>query len=196
MSDLVRINLFGIGCAVIRGVLDDKLWNKIQEASEKLGASVTLAPFDTEFISVLNDQKIKTLSDFGNVQKVKGLLDNEKSRVEIRINARKKRNIAFQNFGKNEGMLFDQFSVKRNKLPDKADHAHTIILVQNSIGLIASYEFNVQRFNLDTLGFHIEEIAVNENINYSVLSKLTYNNQELPKAKDDFLVSGMMAVIK
>jgi hypothetical protein len=177
-------------------VLDDKLWSRVQEASEKLGASVTLAPFDAEFISVLNDSKIKTLSDFGNVQKVHGLLDNEKSRIEIRINAKKKRNIPFQDFGKSAGELFEQFSVKRRRQEGTADSARTIILVQNSIGLIASYEFNPKRFNLDNLEFHIDEIAVSDEMNYSVLSKLTYDNKELKKTNDDFLVSGMMAVIK
>ena len=196
MPDLVRINLFGTGCAIIRGVLDDKLWLRVQEASARLGASVTLAPFDAEFISVLNDSKIKTLSDFGNVYNVHGLLDNEKSRIEIRINTKKKRNIPFYEFGRSTEELFQKFSVKRRKHTNVEDPSRTLILVQTGIGLIASYEFQPQRFNLDNLEFNIDDIAVSDEINYSVLSKLIYENKELKNTNDDFLVSGMMAVIQ
>ena len=196
MSDLVRINLFGTGCAVIRGVLDEALWKRVEETAARLGASVTLAPFDTEFISLLNDKKIKHLSDLGNEINLHGLLDHEKSRIEIRINAKKKRNIPFHEFGKDPGELFSKYSIKRELRNPPACPTHSIVLVQTGIGLIASYEFNPSRFDLDKLEFQVDEIPISETMNYSVLSGLSYEGKPLQKSGDDFLVAGMMGVVK
>lgn len=88
--DKVKINLFGIGCRIVRGQFDENTWSLLHSVANEMKTPFHDAVFDNSYFDYLSDGKYKSWYDFGNMIDISGLMNSYQSIIEIRINGRKK----------------------------------------------------------------------------------------------------------
>jgi hypothetical protein len=144
--------------------------------------------FDPSFYEVLKSPLYKSLSDFGNVFRLSGLLYDKQSHIEIRINDRQKRKIFFgELFGEN--MLFPVYQTSIQEIDHIVSGSRgSLIGVEKEIGTVASYKFQCLNFSLDKLFFILHKVNIGDENPLTILSKITYDGKGLLKIHSDTLV--------
>ena len=183
----IVINLFGIGCAIIKGQFDDKTWTEFQVQSKALGASFQNSIFDPSFYDMLNKIWFNSWTDLGNQNKISGLLYDEQSIIEIRINSMQGRKINFKQLF-NEEVLFPVFKTTIYKTEISCNQHNTIIALEKEKGTIASYKIECFDFSLEKLEFNVNKVhLINSSIFY-ILTNIFYDSRELKKIYSDTVV--------
>lgn len=191
MPDTIKINFIGTGCLIVKGIIEDDLWNKLQITSNKLGSSFETAVFDVEFFRLLNEKQYSTFKDLGTTL-VNGLLYDGKSHIEIRLNSKRKRIIKLKDIVE-DNLLFSLFNKEFIEITtDKT--LRELVLIETEIGLISSYKIVTEHFDFDLLKFSIYSLKTNYT-GYTVVGDLTYNNEILSSIRSDSVVSGSAAKI-
>ena len=190
----VKINLFGIGCHIVKGQFDEMEWEKFDVAAKKLGSPLKEAFFDTSFFENETISEYNSWHNLGNIFKTSGLLNDYKSHIEIRINGRQKRKILFQELS-NEDFLFPLYQTTFTEISNEKSSQKSCILVEKEIGTIASYQFETDIFLLDNLIFTLQNVALTKDLQFQILSQIEYKGKKLVSKKSDSLVNERFALI-
>ena len=195
LLNTVKINLIGTGCLIVKGIIDNELWQKLNHTSTQLNSSFETAVFDAEFFTLLNDNNYKSFHDLGNI-KVHGLLHNNKSHIEIRVNGKNRKIKLIDIINDNiQNSLLPLFNKKEIELAANFESEREFIMIETEIGLIASYKIQVEKFDMDKLQYVIYKLIIND-IAYTVIGNLTYNSKTLKSIGADALVSGNSIFMK
>lgn len=190
-QNIVVLNLFGVGCRVYKINLTHQLLEKLTETSKRLNTSLELAIFDADFFNKMGDPKYKSIIDLSE-SSIQGLIENDKSQIEIRVKGRKKRTILIPELIKQES-LFPLFNVE---LKLGIDHSEmTMIIIEKEIGLISCYKIEADRFNLDMMKFEIHEIDTGIET-LRILTDLKYNGVSLMSTNSETLITANYTKIK
>lgn len=189
----VSLNLIGTGCTIVCGKVKSEYWKIIERELQK--TKTTLAEFISNETSLryLELDGLKTWKDIGNEFSVKGLTDSSRSMIELKIGDAKKTNIPFREISQQE-ILFPIYTQTRQskdltQLQPSYD-AKRVTVVESEIGKIGAIKFSTPEFSIDKLVFHVTDVQVNSTIEYSILSKITYDKKPLMPLKSDTLLSG------
>ena len=188
-KNTVTINLLGIGCRVFIIKAFGELFKKLSITANKLDAPLELALFDAEFFSKLENEKFKNISDLSELC-IGGLLNNDKSQIEIRIGGRKKRTILLSELIDEQTLipLFDAF------IRDFGMFKNALTATEKEVGLISSYKIDTQKFDLDKMKF--EMIGIDTGIEKLLfLYRVYYENKLLESVSTDTLVTSNYAII-
>ena len=179
---------------IVKGNIENELWESMNRASQELAMKKEDGVFDSEYIGKLGHERIKTWMNFDNLLHLYGLSNNERNIIELKVNANKKRKIFFGEL-LNQDSLFKLYDSEIIEINIEATETKKITIVESDIGLTAKYYFETNTFNIDKLKFIIHKVKV-EKYEYTILSKLIYDNKELKGIKNDSLVTNCYAVIE
>jgi len=184
----IKINLFGIGCRVIKGEFEEGIWKRFHATARAIKTPLDEAIFDTSFYESLKMEEYKSLADLGNVFQYNGLMNDAKSLIEIRINNRKKRNIRTNELF-NESVLFPVFRTTVCKVENAPLLPNSLLAVEKEMGTITSYKFETGNFSLDKLSFAITTLNINKPGDCVLLTKIEYDGMVLTATPSDTLVT-------
>ena len=192
--DKIKISLRGRGITIVKGNIENELWERMNEVSKEFEMKKEDGVFDSDYIEKLGSERIKTWMNFDNLLHIYGLSNNERNIIEFKVNANKKRKIFFGEL-LNQDSLFKLYDSEIIEINIEATETKKITIVESDIGLTAKYYFETNTFNIDKLKFIIHKVKV-EKYEYTILSKLIYDNKELKGIKNDSLVTNCYAVIE
>ena len=189
----VKINLFGIGCRIVKGKFDDEIWDKFNVCSKMLETPFKRAIFERDYFKKLKITQYKSWFDLGNIFRVSGLLLDQQSLIKIRINNKQKRRIAFEELF-NKHLLFPVYETKITEINNIDCIQKSIIAYEEEIGAIAGYRFECFNFNLDKLFFVLVKGNIIEQ-EYVMLTDIYYDGIKLHSSHSDTLVQKRFAAI-
>lgn len=189
--DKIKINLFGIGCTIVHGSFDNDTWERFTIAAKQIETPLIEAFFDPSFFTQLKD--FKSWKEIGNQHRLSGLLEHYQSVVEIRINGKQKRRIAFNDLTGRE-VLFPLYLTSLDTIEFSQSHERSITLVEKEVGSFASYQMDLENFSLDKLQFNLQRVQTSE-IAYLIISDLIYDNQKLTLRRKDTVIRERFALI-
>ena len=192
--DKIKISLRGRGITIVKGNIENELWERMNEVSKEFEMKKEDGVFDSDYIEKLGSERIKTWMNFDNLLHIYGLSNNERNIIEFKVNANKKRKIFFGEL-LNQDSLFKLYDSEIIEIKIEAAETKIITIVESDIGLTAKYYFETNTFNIDKLKFIIHKVKVGK-YEYTILSKLIYDNKELKGIKNDSLVTNCYAVIE
>ncbi len=184
----IKINLFGVGCSVIIGQFEESIWLKFQKVAKVMRCSLEEAVFDDSFYKQLGLKDYQSFVDLGNEQAYKGLINDNKSLIEIRINNRQKRKILFKEL-LNETVLFPVFQTTISRIENLTLIPNSLLAIEKEIGTFASYKFEAESFSLDKLSFVITILSIQKPSDLVLLTKITYDGHELMTNQSDTVVT-------
>ena len=85
----VIINLRGVGVEYVKGAIELAQWKKIEEACKNQNQLFERLVFEDEFISFLKIPGLNSWRDLNSLHHCKGLLEDPKSHIELRVNDNK-----------------------------------------------------------------------------------------------------------
>lgn len=185
------INLIGIGCTIYIISLTHEINKKMQQTAILLNMTLEDAILDSDFFTKMNDNIFKDLNSISKI-KMKGLLYDNRSHIEIRLNGRKKRKIQFSELLKQE-LLFPIYNVvmQLNTLLIN----NTLIVIEKETGLISNFKLLVETLDLDKMQFEITEINTGTET-LTILKSISYNEKMLMSIKEDTLVTSNYSIKK
>ena len=152
-NDTISIRLIGVGCHVVKCIIEESLWNTICACAKKLKLPMDQVFFDSEFYSLLDNPSLVTWQNFNNFQDISGLLENHRSQIEIRLNKKPRNKILFNELN-NIGLLFPLYKIESIAI-DMNTENRSVTIIEQDIGTTAFYKFNCQKFDIDNLRFRI-----------------------------------------
>ena len=190
--DKIKINLYGIGCTIVQGAFDETEWANFTAIAQQLKSPLNEIIFENSFYTSI--PKYKSWHSLGNKHKYIGLLTHHHSTIEIRANGRQKRRIAFADLI-GENLLFPLYQTTFSKVIFENDIQRSIVIIEKEIGAFASYELKLDNFSLDKLHFEIKQITINNEMDFTMLSKVEYDGKKLTSKKSDTVVKECFALL-
>jgi hypothetical protein len=182
----LKINLFGELWKLSKIKLKKKELESLEAYSSKFKISKSEALLDVNFFDFHKTRGINFYEDFENIT-LKGLVNNSKSQIEIWFTNKKVNKINLSNLN-NENLLFPLFDIRKAILNYNSLEIG-LYVTQKEIGLIASYEMYLPKFNINALSFHFIEV-VNDKMKFQMLHEIKYNEKLLSKSsKTDSLIT-------
>lgn len=178
LTNKLKINLFGEGIRVKQILLNPSQLEKIKATAYKLNTSIELALIDPYFYHELNDKQITTFEDYEGLL-IEGLLNTPKNLIEIWFKGKKLIKFKFQDLF-NENLLFPLYNTKLTE--SRISNFKGFLIQEIEIGLIASFEYKLDLFDISKLEFNLEKNEGN-----FVLNKIFYENTPLLLKKKDTL---------
>lgn len=176
----LKVDFFGEGISIKKGIFSEKLFEKMQFTTQKLKQPLELALIDPYFYDLLKDKNVKSIEDIGETM-VNGLINTHKNRIEIWYKGQKIQKLTINSLN-DDYLLFPLFQSKTESISLQNNLGFYIKHLE--IGLIARYELMVDNFSIDHLKFHL--------INYDgkiILNKVSYKNVDLTLKKKDALIT-------
>ena len=150
MTSKLKINLFGDGESLIHLKLPADKRSELASAATRQGLQFPDALGDPFYYHRLNDRKWLSMRDLNQVILHRGLLNTRKNQIEAWFAGKKVMKVKIGEL-LNEMVLFPLCNVSINDEPALAEG---IYIRQTEVGLIASYETQTERFDIDSLQFH------------------------------------------
>ncbi|MCG3164576.1 MAG: hypothetical protein POELPBGB_00330 [Bacteroidia bacterium] len=195
-NDIVRINLFGSGCTIAAGFLENSVYKKLQDylSSNKLSLEEVLC--DYRHLHWLEIDKVRRWQDFGTHLFVSGLFDYTYSFVELKLNKKDKVKIKLSDVYY-QYSLFPIYTkeIKRINLSENSTKGKLLVIVETTVGKIGKAEISANNFDITKLLFDFKTVQVNSKIQYNILSELKYEGKKITLKKPDVLVNGFYALI-
>jgi hypothetical protein len=176
----LKVDLFGEGVCIKKGVFSEALINRMQLTALKLKQPLEEALIDPYFYYLLKDNKVKSIEDIGQTI-VNGLINTPKNRIEIWYKGKKVQKLTMNNLNE-QYLLFPLFRTKNKNI--ELQNKLGLYVQYVEIGLIARYEIMANNFSFDNLEFHIS--------NYDgkvVLNKVSYGSVLMKLKKKDTLIT-------
>ncbi|MGE0637359.1 MAG: hypothetical protein AB7P01_13025 [Bacteroidia bacterium] len=193
----VSINLFGTGCTIVCGALQNKYWKKIHQEINKNNLLLEQFMASENNLRYMDFQGLRTWKDISNEFSINGMLNSVSSTIEIKLGDSKKTNIPFREISQQE-ILFPVYAsehINKTLVSKSIFHSKRLIMVETEVGKLGTIKFSIPDFNIDKLVFHITDVKVNEVISYTVLGKITYAGKALQATKSDTLVTGFYCLV-
>ncbi|MEO8149887.1 MAG: hypothetical protein ABI723_19770 [Bacteroidia bacterium] len=183
----VKLSLRGCGTTIVKGCVDNELWQNLQCAAKKARTNIELGLFDSDLFKVLNHPDYKSWRNFNSMLEITGLSDNRKSFIEIKVDNKTKEKIQFSDI-QNNNLLFPLYNTETILIETELVKSKIISVVESDIGLVASYKFATPNFIVEDLRFFIGNVIVG-NLQYSILYKIFYQNKLLISSMNDSVVT-------
>jgi len=178
----VVINLHGLACSIKEVRYINISIDELNNIAHTLRVPIEELVLDEEF-NTFNHREVKVIHH--------GLTMNTKSQVEIRINGRKKRTIYFHELIEQGGLLFPLYDV--SSIDYAVPNDQNIYMIEQEMGLIASYSFAVEKFEIDYLKFEFSRVSIDKQ-EFVLLTKINCKEFELLSRKSDTVVVGSYVV--
>lgn len=179
-TNKLKIKLFGEAYKLKRIELAEELLQKMDETAYRMNQPLIEVLLDPFFYHYLKNNNIRSIDDIpGNTWE--GLLNTPKNQIEIWFKNKKVKKLKLHEL-LNELLLFPLYNVNiqtTNPFIEKG-----IYVEQKEIGLIGTYEINLENFNIDELEFKL--LQINELI---IFEKFQYKHQLLYNTKKDTLIT-------
>ena len=189
--NIIVLNLFGIGCRVYKIQLTHPLLEKLIETSKKLNTPLEMAIFDAEFFNKMGDPQYKSIMDLSE-SIIQGLVENDKSQIEIRVKERKKRMISISELIKQESLL-PLYNIEIKVGFENIKMA--MVIIEKEIGLVSYFKIETDKLDLDRMRFEVMEIDTGIE-KLRILTDLKYNDISLKSSSNDTLVTSNYAILK
>ena len=187
MQSTVILNFIGVGCRVAQLKVEAKEFADLHAKAVLLGESIEEAVLGSDFFDFFSGEA----DDDFPIVKYQGLLENEKSHVEIRINGRKKKMIFFHQLMNQSALLFPLFTM----IFEVLNLCDSLIVVEKEMGAISSYKWEGNNFDIDKLHFKIGQTSVGEE-KLVILQKVYYDGIELKSFRSDTLTTANYAILQ
>ncbi|WP_445956553.1 hypothetical protein [Yeosuana sp.] len=184
MEKILRVKLYGESFKLHKLKLDLKLLPLFKNCADKIGEPLHLALLNINFFSVLDIKEFQTLNNITDYT-FSGLINNNRNQVEISWGKRKISNIKTDELFRPR-TLFPLYNIQFN-LVDVNELKPGIYIEEREIGLIGSYEIEVENLKIDLLKFYLTKINFS-NVDYELLNMIAYREQILPCVKSDALL--------
>ena len=115
----------------------------------------------------------------------KGLINNYRNQVEITLGRKKIAKLKIDDLLRPQ-TLFPLFNVQIDII-DTSNLSTGIYIEEREIGLIGTYEIQIENFQLDALKFYFTKVNMFNTI-HELLNKIAYNNHYLLQVKTDVLL--------
>jgi hypothetical protein len=180
----LKINLFGESWKLKRLEIDQNLAFELEARCKDLKVNIGSALMDLSFYEVLKYPKIKSIEDI-TFYEIGGLMNRRQCQIEIWFNGKKKLKLNLNNLFR-PNTLFNLYQtshveIKQNELESG------IYIIDNEIGLIASYELEIENFRIDEIGFNLLSF-LSESQSTEVLSNIFYQNSLIKLKRSDLLL--------
>ena len=188
----VGINLFGTGCTIVCGTIQNEYWKKIQQEISNNNLLLEQFMASENNLRYMDFQGLKTWKDISNEFTISGMTNSISSTIELKLGDSKKTNIPFREISQQE-ILFPVYASERTSktlASESVYNSKRLIMVETEVGKLGTIKFSADDFSTDKLLFHITDVKVNAAISYTVLDKITYAGKALQFAKRDTLVTG------
>lgn len=194
--DHVLINLFGSGCTIAAGYLENDVMEKLTTYMRANKVSLEEVLSDYRNLHWLEIEKVRKWQHFGIHFFGSGLYDNTYSLVELKVNNKKKLKIAVGDIY-HQRSLFPIYNkkIKHISLSENSTEKQMLIITETVIGKTGTARFKVKKFDIEKLLFCFTSVVVNDSINYHILTETYYAEKKLSYSKPDVLVNGFYAMI-
>jgi hypothetical protein len=180
----LKINLFGESWKLKRLEIDQKSIIEIAERCKSLNVNVGSALIDFSFWEELKNPKIKSIENIAFYE-IGGLMNNRQCQIEFWFNGKRKLKLNLNNLFR-PSTLFDLYNTRNTEIKKK-DLEPGIYIIDNEIGLIASYELEIEDFRIDDISFNLISY-IDDNTKTEVLTNLFYRNVLLELKRSDLLL--------
>ena len=181
----LKISLFGESYKVKYLKCEPPLLTKISDTFKMLDQDLILSVNDPAFFQALNEPGIESIRDL-KFFKIGGLKNSIKSQIEIWFNGKKIQKIKLDELFR-PSTLFSLFNTVTKSLSESQFGAG-LYIVEEAIGLIGSYERQIERFDLQQLQFELYSF-INLQSSIELLVNLTYAGINLKPQKEDSLIT-------
>ena len=187
----ITINFFGLSYRIHSVFNDGDVLHHLRQAALKMFCPLERAILDPEFFDYYGDEKISHIS-FLSHQYVFGLVNDESSFVEIKVNGLRKRKVFLKEII-NQETLFPVYHVNTANPIYYGDFC--LRVVKEEMGRCASFNFKInQPFSFEKLNFNFIKIE-DKDTTISILESLSYSNAKLKSNKCETLVRSSYAVV-
>ena len=194
--DDVRINLFGTGCSIAAGHLNNEAFEKIEAYRELNNLTIQEVVSDYRNLHWLELNKIRKWQDFGNKSFTEGLYDSTYSCIEIKIPDKRKQKISLGDIY-HQRSLFPIYNkeIKYTDLSKNENALPLLIIAETVIGKTGVAQLKTNSFDIDKMMFLFTSIIISERIKYNILTGIVYDGKQLSFNKPDVLVNGFYTII-
>jgi hypothetical protein len=112
--------------------------------------------------------------------KISGLLNAPKNQIEILVDGKIIKKLHFKDLNQ-ESLLFPLYNIHKSEI--REEYSPGIYVEQKAIGFIASYEINLDNFDIDNLQFNLLQFNDKQ-----VLQQPTYQNKNFRFKKKETLL--------
>jgi len=150
-----------------------------------LDQDLVLSVNDPAFFQALKESGIESIKDLKFI-KIGGLQNSIKNQIEIWFNGKKIQKIKMEELFR-PSTLFNLFNTV-TKSVSESQFGAGLYIVEEAIGLIGSYEKQIERFDLQQLQFELYTF-INLQSSVELLVNLTYAGINLKPQKEDSLIT-------
>ena len=183
MSISLKAKLYGESYKIHRLHIEADNFSRFQEIVEEFGEPLEDALLNINYFNYLDIKEIKTIYDLKQ-STYQGLINNEKSQVEIWLGRRRVIKISLENIF-HQQTLFPLYQTQFNRINAKLKPG--LYLEEKEIGTIGIYETKIEYFEIDDLKFYLSDILFT-GVNYQLLNEISYKKQNLQFIKSDTLL--------
>ncbi len=190
----VKILFYGIGCRILLGSFNNEEWQDMKRVAKKLNTTLALAVFDPSFYLLLDNTKIHSIVDLGNMYHIFGLLNSYKSIIEIQVYRKRRRSIKFSEII-SPTTLFPLYQANRKQVTITTGQ-RKLVIVEKEIGLFSKFMVRVPSFSIEKLLFEVSNIELTGYQDYNVITNLFYGHDKLISTHGNSLVCEQYALTK
>jgi hypothetical protein len=195
-TDSVLINLFGTGCTIAAGYLDNEALKKLRTYMKETNISLEEVLSDYRNLHWLEIDKVRKWQQFGTYLSASGLYDNPYSFVELRVSNKSKVKIALGDICRQRSLFpIYKKKIKGVDLSGNTTGKSMLIAMESVIGKTGTARFDVPKFYIENIDFRFTSVIINEMITYTILTEVFYAEKKLSFTKPDVLVNGFFALI-
>lgn len=176
----LKINLFGELWTLKKVVLNPMEQEYFEQIASRLNLPLYQALLDPFFYFHLKLTLIPSLDKLP-CKKISGLLNSNKSQIEIWLDGKKIRKLKLEELFP-EQYLFPLYNTNKSIIENT--HKPGIYIEQKEIGFIGSYDFKIENFILEDLQFNL----IDHN-NQLLLQNITYPNYNNNFKKKETLIN-------
>ncbi len=183
MAISLKAKLYGESYRIHSLHFKTKSVSYFQDVAVQLREPLNIALLNVNFFNYLNNKEIQTIQDLKQ-STYGGLINNEKSQIELWLGRRKLLKLRLENLFYQQ-TLFPLYQIKINRI--NANLKLGLYLEEKEIGNIGIYETKVEKFEINDLKFHLSEIGFT-GIKYQLLNEISYDTNSLQLLKSDTLL--------
>lgn len=181
----LKISLFGESWKIKRLAIDSSIKEKIILTCKKHNLSITEALLDLSFYELLKEPHINSVSDF-KYNQIGGLRNTHKGFIEIWFNGKKVKKIKLVELFQ-PNTLFDLYQTTTIRA-HVDDLEEGIYITEYEIGLMASFEIQIDKFSIDLVRFGLL-LFNNPSQELEILSEVFYDKELLVSKREDLLIT-------
>jgi hypothetical protein len=176
----LKINLYGEAWKFKQVLLTEEQKIRFESIAKKMKQPLEGVLTDPYFYHILKSKTIKSIENLpGN--SIEGLLNTPKNQIEIWYKNKKVQKLKINDL-REELLLFPLYNAAFTDITTYSGSG--LYIEQKGIGLVGSYEIQVDNFNIDDLEFQL----LKRN-GITLLHHLKYLNQPLINKKSDTLIT-------